>query len=151
MANQGQNVGDYNVPIDASRWNACKKSLTYVAGTTGAVGAQTLFTVTGLVRMRIYARCLTTLTSGGTPAMSIGTALKTAGIIAATDPTTIAANELWNDATSDSSVEPDTAVITNAVSQNVIQTIATATVTAGVMEFYCVWQPLSPDGTVVAA
>lgn len=144
-------AGDYLVNLDGGKWNGAKKTVTYVAGTTGAVGAATLFTVTGAVRMRLFARCTTTLTSGATPAMSIGTALKTAGLIAATDPTTIAANELWNDATSDSSVELDSATVTNVVSQNVISTIATATVTGGVMEYYCLWQPLSPDGLVVAA
>lgn len=155
MAITGQNTGDYSAPMDGGKWNACSKSITYVAGTTGAIATSTLFTVTGVVRVRIVALCGTTLTSGGSPTIEVGTAITTAGLLPqVANATGIAAGELWHmqDGTVDASVEAEsTAFITKVVSQNIAQKIASATVTAGVLTYYCFWQPLSPDGTVVAA
>jgi hypothetical protein len=35
--------------------------------------------------------------------------------------------------------------------QDIALTIAGATLTAGIIDFYCLWRPLSADGLVVAA
>ena len=155
MAITGQNTGDYSTLMDGGKWNACKKSITYAAGTTGAIASSTLFTVTGVVRVRIVARCTATLTSGGVPTIEVGTTINTAGLLPqVANATGIAVDELWHmqDGTVDASVEAEsTAFITKLVSTNILQKIATATVTGGSLEFYVFWQPLSPDGTVVAA
>lgn len=151
MAETGQNAGDYSVNYDASRWNACKKRITYVAGTTGATGAKTIFTVTGVVRVKLIAVTKTTIASGGTPGMIVGTAITTNGLLPTLNPTTIAVNEIWHDGTADASVELDSVMTTKIVTSDIIETIATATLTSGVLEYILLWQPLSSDGTVIAA
>lgn len=35
--------------------------------------------------------------------------------------------------------------------QDIIQTVGTADITAGVVDYYCFWRPLSSDGSVVGA
>lgn len=154
MAMTGQNAGDFRVPYDSGPWNACYKSITYVAGTTGAIATATLFTVTGLVRVKIIARCKTTITSGGTPTIEVGTTINTAGLLPqVANATTIAVGELWHmtDGTVDSSVEADSVFVSKLVSTSILQKIAAATLTAGVLEYVVLWQPISADGTVVAA
>lgn len=151
MANTGQNAGDYSVIVDGGKWNACKKTKTYTgASGLGLIGASTLFTVTGMVRARLFARCTTNM-AGATATNEVGTALLTTGFIALTTMTTLAAGENWNDASPDSSLEADTVVATKIVNQDVIETVRTANITAGVIEYYLLWQPVSPDGTVIAA
>lgn len=151
MASTGQNTGDYAVAFDASRWNACKKRITYVAGTTGAVSAKTIFTVTGVVRVKLIAVGKVTITSGGTPSMIVGTAITTNGLLPTLDPTTIAVNEIWHDGTADASIELDSVMTTKIVAQDIKETIGTATLTAGSLEYILLWQPLTSDGEVVAA
>lgn len=155
MAMTGQNAGDYSLTTDGGKWNACYKSITYVAGTTGAIATSTLFTVTGLVRVKIIARCKTTITSGGTPTIEVGTTINTAGLLPqVANATTIAVDELWHmgDGTVDSSVELESAgLLVKLVSTSILQKIAAATLTAGVLEYVVLWQPISADGTVVAA
>lgn len=148
-------AGDYTTYIDGARWNGCKKAITYAAGTTGAASAKTIFTVTGIVRVRLVAKCTATLTSGGTPTIEVGTAINTAGLLPQiTNATSLAANELWHmqDGTTDSSVELESATaLTKLVSQNIQELIGTTTVTGGSVEYSLLWQPVSADGMVVAA
>ncbi len=155
MANQGQNAGDYAALIDGGRWNGCKKSITYAAGTTGAISSKTIFTVTGLVRVRLAARCTATLTSGGTPTIEVGTTINTAGLLPqVANATTIATDEIWHmqDGTVDSSVETEsTTALVKLVSTSILEKIAAATVTGGSLEYSLLWQPVSADGNVVAA
>lgn len=155
MAVTGQNTGDYSVMMDGGKWNACTKSITYAAGSTGAASAKTIFTVTGVVRVRIVAKCGTTLTSGGTPTIQVGTATTGAGLLPqVANATGIAAGEMWHmqDGTVDASVETESsAFITKLVSENIKETIGTTTITGGVLTYSLFWQPVSADGTVVAA
>lgn len=155
MAMTGQNTGDYAVANDAARWNACKKAITYAAGTTGAIATATLFTVTGTVRVKMIARCTATLTSGGAATIEVGTTINTAGLLPqVANATTIAVDEIWHmgDGTVDSSVELESAgMLTKLVSTDIKQKIAAFTITGGSLEYYVLWQPISPDGTVVAA
>lgn len=152
MAITGQNAGDYSVPLDGGKWYACKKAITYAAGSTGAASAKTIFTVTGVVRVKIIAKVTQTLTSGGTPTIQVGTTITGAGLLAqVANATTMATGELWHDGTVDASVELDTVMPAKIVSQNIIETIGTTTITGGSLEYILLWQPLSSDGTVVAA
>ena len=150
MAITGQNTGDYAVNVDGGRWNACQKTVTYTTLTTGAQGAATLFTVIGSVRCKLIARCTTDL-AGATATIAIGTAKTTGGLIAQTTATDIDANEIWQDATPDASVELETVAATKIVIQDIISTIATAAISGGVIEYCLLWQPVSTNGTVVAA
>lgn len=128
------------------------KSITYAAGTTGAVGATTLFTVTGVVIATVFAHCTSDLTSGGAATIEVGIAGNTAAIIAQTTATGIDANEIWDDA-SPATIEAlsnnSEKIIANGT--DIIQTIATDTVTGGALTYYVLWTPVSSDGNVVVA
>jgi hypothetical protein len=124
-------------------------AITFSALTTGSVGAHALFTVTGVVDVTLFAVCTTNVSGSGT--IEVGTALSTAGLIAQTTGTDIDANEIWHDATPDASVELDSVLTKKIVKQNIIYTIATDTLTGGVVTFYLSWSPISSDGNVELA
>lgn len=131
--------------------NKLSKTITYAAATTGAVGATTLCTVTGMVALSIFGICNTTLTITAGATMEVGTALSTASAIAQTAGDAIDVNEIWHDATPDTSIELTSVIIKNLVTQDIIQTIATNTITAGKITYYILWAPISADGNVVIA
>lgn len=126
------------------------KTITYVGATTGATGATTLFTVTGCVITRTFGVCGLTLVGAAT--LEVGIVGATAIILAQiADATTLATDEIYTDATPTTKVEamPSQLIIGNG--QDIIQTIGTTAITAGVLTYYCVWAPISSDGNVVAA
>ena len=132
----------------------CTKSVTFAGGTTNDIGdfdgtgnPATLFTVTGTVMMKLFATVDTTL-QGATATIAVGTALSTAGLIASTTATLLAVNEIWHDATPDSSIELTSVATEKIVRQNVIQTVGTANITAGAITYHCIWKPISLDGNV---
>lgn len=119
-------------------------TITYAAATTGAVGATTLFTVTGVIGVRVFAVCGVNLTGSGT--LEVGIAGNTAALIAQTTGTDIDAGEIWID-NAPATVEALPAIqILNGT--NIIQTIATNTITAGTLTYYAVWNPISSDGNL---
>ena len=124
------------------------KSITYAAATTGAVGATTLFTVTGTVAVRLFAVCSVNLAGSGT--IEAGIAGNTAALIAQTTGTDIDANTIWLD-TVPATVEALPALQIIGAGQDIIQTIGTDTLTGGTLKYYCLWTPISTDGNVVAA
>lgn len=126
------------------------KTITYVAGTTGATGASTLFTVTGVVAVRLFAVCEADLTSGGAATLEAGIAGNTAALLAQTTATGIDVGEVWID-TGPATVEALPALQIIGAGQDIIQTIGTTTVTGGTLTYYCVWVPISSDGNIVAA
>lgn len=144
-------------PILTTDWAAAvEKLVTFTNATNdngdfnGTGNPQTLFTVTGTVLLRILAVCEVDLTSSsGT--LEIGSALSTAALIAQTTASAIDANEIWHDATPDNSVEATTVLTQKIVNQDVVQTVATADISAGRIKYIALWYPLSADGNVVAA
>ena len=124
------------------------KTITYVAGTTGAIATTTLFTVTGTVAINVFGICTTDLTSGGASTIEVGTATSTACLADQVTSTTIDNHEVYHDAVL--AVGGQVAGHTHVVDEDVIQTVAAATITAGVIQWYCTWTPLSEDGNVVA-
>ena len=122
---------------------------TFVASTTGAVAAHTLFTVTGNVLVTVFGICDTTIASGGAPTFEVGVTGNTAALIAQTTAKNIADGDIWVDST-------DTRVGVGAVpgmqvlndGNDIILTINTATLTGGVIDFYCLWRPLDSTGNV---
>lgn len=142
-----------HVPITQPGLKATK-TITYVAGTTGATGASTLFTITGDVLVTVFAVCTSDLTSGGAATVEVGIAGNTAAIIAQTTATTIDAGEVWIGSTTPATVvalgTPTHQFILNT-GTDIIQTIGTTTVSGGVLTYYCFWFPLSEDGNVEAA
>jgi len=125
------------------------KAITYVAGTTGATGATTLFTVTGVVAVRVFAVASgTDLTGSGT--LEVGISGNTASLLAQVAATALDVGEIWTD-NAPSTVEALPALQILAAGTDIIQTIATDTVTAGTLTYYCAWFPLTPSATVEAA
>ena len=118
--------------------NVVSKAITYLAGTTGAVGTTTLFTVTGDVAVRVFGVCTDLLDeTGATATIEVGVTNLTAGIIAQVSATTIIANEIWQDATPALIVDtlPSQLVVPNGL--DIIQTIAGNTIKQGLLTFYC--------------
>lgn len=129
-----------------------RKSRTYTgAAGLGATGATTLFTVTGTVLARIFGACQVDL-AGATATIEGGIAGNTAALIAQTTATNIDAGMSWVDATPATieGVDFSNGFII-AAGQDILETIATAAISAGQLDFYCFWRPLSVDGAVVAA
>ncbi len=125
-----------------------QKSITYAAATTGATGVTTLFTVTGVVAMQIFATVSgVDLTGSGT--LEVGILGNTAALLAQTTATTLDVGEIWVD-TGPATIEALPALqIVNG--KNIIQTIGTDTVTAGTLNYYCIWVPIAGNASVVAA
>lgn len=125
------------------------KSITFSALTTGATGATTLFTVTGVVAVRLFGVVSgTDVTGSGT--IEAGIAGNTAALLAQTTGTTLDVGEVWIDS-SPATIEALPALQVIGAGQDIIQTIATDTLTAGTLTYYCLWTPISEDGDVVAA
>lgn len=114
----------------------------------GTGNPATLFTVTGLVAARVFGFC-TTLLTGASATLEVGTAKGTADLIAQTTATDIDANEIWHDATPDASVEAITVAPEVIIGQDIIQTAATANITAGVITYVVMWRPITVDGNLV--
>lgn len=125
------------------------------AANQGAIGSYTLFTVTGVVAVKIFGVVTSTITSGGAPTIEVGTTINTAGIIAqVVDGTGLAVNEIWHDATPDSTVEAVSGMTSFAekvVTQDVKVKIGAAAATGGSIRFICLWRPLSNGASVVTS
>ena len=124
------------------------KVITYTALTTGAVGLTTLFTVTGTVAVRVFAVCSgVDLTGSGT--LEVGISGNTAAIVAQTAATAIDVGEIWYGTNPPTvGVMPSQLILAGT---DIIQTIATNTVTAGTLTYYCLWYPITRNGNVVSA
>lgn len=121
---------------------------------TGAAGSFTIFTITGDVLLEVFGVCNTALTSGGVATIELGVSGNTAVLIAQATATDLIADEIWHDATPTTKVEQiaNTTrqfIVTNG--QDALFKITTADLTAGDIDFYALWRPLSTDGNVVAA
>lgn len=147
-----------SAPVTDTDWSLqVSKTMTFDGGTAndpgdydGTGNPATLFTVTGAVLCRVLAKC-TTLLEGATATLEVGTAATTGGIIAQTTATNIDAKEIWHDTSPDNTIEASSVLTENIVTDDIIQTVGTANITAGVIEYTCIWYPLTPDSSVVAA
>lgn len=146
------------VPVLSSNYpfvTVCAPSA-FTGGTPSTRGAfattptTTLFTVTGIIVAKIFATCTVTLV-GATATVEVGVAGQTAGLIAQTTATNIVANEVWVDATPDTFVEPTSSLTERIVTQNIIETVGTANITAGNLRYVLIWYPLSASANVVAS
>jgi len=157
MAEDREDTAYSNLRYDG--WRQAQKSITFDGGTTNAIGDHDgtndpfdIFTVTGDVKCKVIAVCTTTLV-GASSTLEVGVTGSTAAIIAQTTGTDIDVNEIWHDASPDSGVEASTVATENVIanSLNVIGTVSTANITAGVIRFTCLWKPVSTDGNIAAA
>ncbi len=117
---------------------------TFAAATTGAATSHTLFTVTGNVLVTVFGVVDTTLDSAGTPTIEVGVTGNTAALVAQGTAKNYADGDIYVDAT-------DTRVGVGAVPAmqiindglDILLKITSSTLTAGVIDFYCLWSPLS--------
>jgi len=130
-----------------------RKSVTFLAGTTGAIGQHALFTVTGRgVHVVILAYCPTLLDEGGaTTTISVGTNGVVAGLQPVTNAVDIDAGEIWAFDTAPSDCENQASVGGAWVSDHITYDILVNTVTEGVLNWFCFWTPVQDGATVVAA
>lgn len=126
--------------------------ITFAAGTTGSVATHEIFTVTGLVRVKIIAVCTVNL-AGATATIKLGTENNTAAFIAQTTGTDIDAGELWYDATPTTTEDTTSTVVLDKVvnAADIGYEVETAALSAGAITFHCWYTPLDSTGAVVVA
>jgi len=134
-------------------WLGIAKRTYSFAVDAGAQGALAMFTVTGTVLVQVFGVCQLDLAGAGAT-VELGIAGATAALIAQTTGTDLDQYETWQDAAPEANPGPvdltaRSFVITNGA--DIILTIATADLTAGIIDFYCFWTPLSTGAAVVAA
>lgn len=131
------------------------KTITFDGNTANAIGDHdgtgdpfTIFEVTGDVFVAVVGVCKTTLVGAAT--LEVGVTDATAALLAQiTDATTLAANEFWLPDATPSLAEAHTPKIHGiGGGLDIIGTVGTANITAGVIDFYCSFMPLSSDGNV---
>jgi len=123
-------------------------TLTFDGVTYGVAGTITIGTVTGRILIThgsIY--CSTTLTDAtAASTLELGVAGNTAAIVAQTTGLDIDSGDYWRDATPEVLTAP--AITDVNVASDIILTVASDTVTAGVLEFSFMWLPMSVDGNL---
>jgi hypothetical protein len=115
--------------------------------TTGTVDTHTLFTVTGNVLATVFGVCDTSLVGAAT--IEVGVAGNTAQLLAQiANATTLDDGDVYVDADTEAGagVIPSMQVINDGA--DIILTIGAAAVTAGKVDFYCLWRPLSSGSSV---
>ena len=147
MVDAVQQIDRNSRTVNSNEALQLESTWTFSALTTGAVGPHTLFTVTGNVLGNVWGVCSTLVTGSGTA--EVGTANNTTALIAQTTGTAIDANEVWQNATPTLEVG---AALGNAKpivgGADIVLTIATDTLTAGVITFYCQWRPCNNTSNV---
>ena len=127
--------------------NSTSKTITFTgAANLGAVGNVPIFTVTGTVIVRTIVGIVgTTLASTGAATIALGTTNQTARFIAATTATNMTStNTIWASTTpTQGSIDAPGAMINVFVTENIVGTVATAAVSAGVLTVTCVYDALN--------
>ena len=121
---------------------------TFVNPGTGATGSHTLFTVTGDVLVTIFGSCTTNMDGAGAD-FEVGVTGNTAGLIAQiADVEDLDAGDIYQDASPEVGTValPSAFIIVGGL--DVLLKITNANITAGVVDWYCMWRPLSSDGEV---
>lgn len=118
----------------------------------GAVGTVTVFTVTGeisVVQMTAY--CSTNLTEAApTATLSLGVTSSATLLIGSTTATDIDAGEFWVDTGPDANgVAIPAALKDIVITDNIIATVGSQAVDAGVIRFDLYYLPVSGDGAAV--
>lgn len=115
-------------------------------------GTVPVLVVTGDVQIEIIPICKTNVASVAGANIELGVSADVNAIISSTLSTDIAVNDIWFDASPDSSIEAASGIRDYIVSNgdDVIMTLSDQ-VDSGVIAFYFGWRPLSAGATVVAA
>ena len=146
-----------NLPTDMGPSINVANYLTVTATFTSAawntVASHEIFTVTGLVRMRLWAEATGNVDSAGHAAtIQLGYDGATDDFIGATDEEALVTGVLWYDTSPTLAVEDfSTAVFDKVVNGlDVGYEVAVEALTSGSVVFHCVWEPLNATGNVVA-
>ena len=143
-------------------WRIAKKvGSAYTGGTANSHGdydgtgmPYTLFTVTGDVVLRAIWGVVNTDLAGATATIEVGVAGNTAGLIAQETCTDLDDGNIYISATNAVGVArtADSGGLT-AINDgaDIIETLGTANVTAGQIDWYCIWAPVEENATLVAA
>lgn len=152
------------VPLTGDFPFRTKKSITFAGGTTNAWGDDggtrdggALFTVTGLVEIKVVGVCTVDLVGGAT--VEVGITGATAIFGAQITDTTLDAGEIYLNDTTPASyfiIGEEQAAADNLPTyilngNDIILTTTTTNTTAGAVDFYALWRPISDDGSVVAS
>ena len=150
-----------SVPIQDQDGGVIKATITFAGGTEHGIGDYdglgnpfTIFTITGVVIVRLLAVCKTLLGAGATATLEVGIVGNTALLIAQTAADAIDANEIWHDATPDAATELASVISASRIlanGQDIIGTVGTANITSGVIDFYLWVRPVSEDSAIVPA
>jgi len=142
-----------------------KKTVTFAGATAGAWGNDggaldggVLFTVTGLVKVRLMAVCTTDCTGVGSTD-EVGITGATAIFMPITTMTGLDTGQIWlNNVTpatyyiiGEAEAAADNLPIYLLNGNDIIMTTKTANTEAGVVTFYCEFVPISEDGDIVAS
>jgi hypothetical protein len=147
------NLASFANQTVAGGWHLARHTYSFAVD-GGTAGTFTQFVVSGTVFVQVFGVCQTLLTADGAATIEVGIVGNTAALIAQTTATDLDQYETWQDATPEANPGPvdltaRSFVITNGA--DIGMKVATANLTAGVVDFYCLWAPLSADGLVVAA
>lgn len=108
-----------------------------------------VFTVTGVVRVRLLIHCTEDVTSGGAATLSVGPETDADGWIADTGFDLLNAGLLWFDATPAAYANTSSAIIDKIVyGEDIGYEVDAAAVTDGTLVFSLWWEPISSDGAV---
>jgi hypothetical protein len=142
-----------------------KKTVTFLGATAdawgndgGALDGGVLFTVTGVVKVRVIGVCKTDCTGAGSTD-EVGITGATAIFMPITTMTGVDAGHIWlNNATTatyyivgEAEAAADNWPIYVLNGNDIIMTTKTGDTEAGVVDFYCIWIPLSSDALVEAS
>lgn len=140
-------------------WQVVKKVSSPFTGATsnahgdkdGTLSAYPLFTVSGSVMAHVFGIC-NVLPVGASGTLEVGVTGNTAVLIAQEVASQIAAGNVYTSATQSvgaARLAGDPAVIAGPIS--IIETVATTDLSAGQIDYYCLWAPLTDSSNVVAA
>jgi len=144
---QGQQIDANSRTVTSNEAFVLEAPWTFVTSTTGATGAHTLFTVTGNVLVSAFGVCDTSLTGAAT--VEVGVTGNTPGLLAQiANATTLDDGDVYVDA--DTAVGVGSIPVAKVLNDgnDIILTIGSTAVTAGAVDFYLLWRPLSSDGNV---
>lgn len=141
-----------------------RKSITFTGGAgAGAVGTVALFTLTGRVLLEgLAVYCTSTLTSGGAPTLSLGTASATTALVGTINPATDIGTDDWahvgggqagacGAGTITSTLNAAGVAVPKGISESIIYTVGTASITGGTIILDLFYRPVTDNGLLVAA
>lgn len=147
-ADAAQDIDANRKVISSNEAFKLSSTWTFVNTTTGAQGSHTLFTVTGDVLISVFGVCTTNMAGSGAD-FEVGVTSNTAGLIAQiADVEDLDAGDVYIDGTPEVGVAAVPAMQILNGGLDVLLKITNATITGGVVTFYCLWRPLSSTGNV---